>query len=266
MLKQKSSEGWMVVVHTFNPSTQEAERQAEAYLGSLEKAETPPISELQFASDLDVCFTGFCSLRLAICSYKPEVITVAVPGSFLCIKYQKVVSDRSYISPLFFKFLAASLDLSMLDQNFIQIPTSIYDGKAVSSVKQEPEGPSCLTKFNGHLSMGPACPVDTFCQAIQLEEMKTVSMALLTMGSPHSQGEALILSASIFGKAASSTPEDEGVLIAETFICSDRKGKKTKPCGIVYRKRALLSNAENHCGNCKPHLLAQQELQTSWLP
>ncbi|KAL6071525.1 hypothetical protein STEG23_024496, partial [Scotinomys teguina] len=39
---------------------------------------------------------------------------------------------------------------------------------AVSSVKQEPKGPSHLAKFNDHLPMGPACPVDTiFCQAVQ---------------------------------------------------------------------------------------------------
>lgn len=59
----------------------------------MEKAETLPVLELQFTSDLGVCFTGFCSLRLAICSYKPEVITIAVPVSFLCIKYQKVIGE-----------------------------------------------------------------------------------------------------------------------------------------------------------------------------
>ncbi|XP_052596730.1 myotubularin-related protein 1 isoform X10 [Peromyscus californicus insignis] len=38
---------------------------------------------------------------------------------------------------------------------------------AVSSVKQEPEGPFCLAKFSGHLPMGPECPVNTtFCQAV----------------------------------------------------------------------------------------------------
>ncbi|KAL6033572.1 hypothetical protein STEG23_007511 [Scotinomys teguina] len=41
---------------------------------------------------------------------------------------------------------------------------------AVSSVKQEPEGPFCLAKFSGHLPMGPACSVDTtFCQAVQVQ-------------------------------------------------------------------------------------------------
>ncbi|KAL6048311.1 hypothetical protein STEG23_013552, partial [Scotinomys teguina] len=41
-------------------------------------------------------------------------------------------------------------------------------GAGISSTKQEPEGPSRLTKFSGYLSMGPAYPVDTtFCQAIQ---------------------------------------------------------------------------------------------------
>ncbi|KAL6062189.1 hypothetical protein STEG23_034406, partial [Scotinomys teguina] len=40
---------------------------------------------------------------------------------------------------------------------------------AVSSVKQEFEGPSFLAKFSGHLSMGLACTVDTtFCQTVQL--------------------------------------------------------------------------------------------------
>ncbi|KAL6045077.1 hypothetical protein STEG23_033701 [Scotinomys teguina] len=41
---------------------------------------------------------------------------------------------------------------------------------AVSSVKQEPEGPSYLAKFSGHLPMGPAGPVNTsFHQRVQKE-------------------------------------------------------------------------------------------------
>lgn len=39
------------------------------------------------------------------------------------------VSDRSYISPLFFKVLASSLDLSVLDQNSQQIPKSTAEKK-----------------------------------------------------------------------------------------------------------------------------------------
>ncbi|KAL6038396.1 hypothetical protein STEG23_021959, partial [Scotinomys teguina] len=65
---------------------------------------------------------------------------------------------------------------------------------AVSSAKQEPEGPSHLARFSGHLPMGPACLVDTtFCQAVQRQHREAVFqtscwLLYLKMCKPHPGG------------------------------------------------------------------------------
>ncbi|KAL6053900.1 hypothetical protein STEG23_003727, partial [Scotinomys teguina] len=48
----------------------------------------------------------------------------------------------------------------------------------------EAEGTFCLTKFTGHLLMGPACSVNTTrCQAVQLTNTKRVEAVINTMNS-----------------------------------------------------------------------------------